>query len=64
MGSNGLTSPLGDRQQMPLLNKNKLLYKVYRFGNVFGPLFLIRLLVEMEKTGVYLGTLIAVDCGC
>lgn len=64
MGSSGLTSPFGDRQWMPLPNKNKLLCKLDEFGKVFGPLFLIRLLVKMEKTGVSLGTLITITCGC
>lgn len=49
VGSSGLTSPFGDRQQMPLSNKNKLLYKLYEFGKVFNPLFLIRLLVKNGK---------------
>lgn len=44
-----------DRWQMPLLNKNRLQFKIYGFGNVFDSQFLTSLLVKLEKTGVNLG---------
>lgn len=48
MGSGVLTSP-GEKQQIVLLNKNKLPYKIEGLGNVFDPQFLTRLMVEVEK---------------
>lgn len=58
-----LTAPPGDRQQKPLLNRNKLLYKVYEFGNVFDPYSLTRLLIEVEKTNFNLEIFIVTDYG-
>lgn len=58
-----LTATSGDRQQKPLLNRNKLLYKVYGFGNVFDPYSLTRLLIKVENTSFNLGIFIVTDYG-
>ena len=62
MGSGVLTSP-GEKRQILLLNKNKLLYKIEGLGNVFDPQFQPGYGRSGKETGVNLGTLIAINCG-